>query len=71
MGFDFSLGVRHILRRDIDKLGYDRNFTIYDTADSELMKSIISDRISTRRSFPKSVLSYINFAKTGYQAPRI
>ena len=33
-----------ILRRDIERIGYSRSFTIYDTADSErLMKGIISD----------------------------
>ena len=33
-----------ILRRDIERLGYTRSFTIYDTADSErIMKDIIKD----------------------------
>lgn len=60
-----------ILRRDIDKLGYDRNFTIYDTADSErLMKSVISDLDLDEKIFsPKSVLSYISFAKDRMTSP--
>ena len=33
-----------ILRRDIDRLGYDKHFTIYDTADSDrVMKDILKE----------------------------
>ena len=35
-----------ILRRDIERLGYDRNFTIYDAADSErIIKNIINNML--------------------------
>ena len=54
-----------ILRRDIDKLGYDSSFTIYDTTDSEkVMKEIIRDMGLDDKTFPaKSVLSAISSAK--------
>ena len=54
-----------ILRHDIHRLGYDRSFTIYDTADSEkLMKSVVSDLNLEEKTFaPKSVLKYISIAK--------
>ena len=54
-----------ILRRDIDKLGYDSSFTIYDTTDSEkVMKEVIRDMGLDDKTFPaKSVLSAISSAK--------
>ena len=42
-----------ILRRDIERMGYTRSFTIYDTSDSErLMKDIISDMGLDDKTFP-------------------
>lgn len=60
-----------ILRRDIDRLGFDRSFTIYDTSDTErLMKSIIKDLSLEEKSFPaKTVLGYISRAKDRMQTP--
>ena len=54
-----------ILRRDIERLGYSRSFTIYDTADSErLMKDIIKDMGLDDKTFPaKYVLSGIGKEK--------
>ena len=54
-----------ILRRDIERLGYDRSFTIYDAADSErLMKDIIKDMGLDDKSFPaKYVLTVISREK--------
>ena len=51
-----------ILRRDIECLGYDRSFTIYDQADSErLMKQTIRDMGLDDKTFPpKYVLSVIS-----------
>ena len=51
-----------ILRRDIERLGYSRSFTIYDTADSErVMKDIIKDMGLDDKTFPaKYVLSIIS-----------
>ncbi|MBQ6839847.1 MAG: UvrD-helicase domain-containing protein [Oscillospiraceae bacterium] len=54
-----------ILRRDIERLGYTRSFTIYDTADSErMMKEIIRDMGLDDKTFPaKYVLSVISRQK--------
>ena len=54
-----------ILRRDIDRLGYSKSFTIYDTADSErVMKDIIKDMGLDDKTFPaRYVLSVISREK--------
>ena len=54
-----------ILRRDIEKLGYSRSFTIYDAADSErVMKDIIKDMGLDEKTFPACyVLSVISREK--------
>ncbi len=42
-----------ILRRDIERIGYARNFTIYDAADSErVLKGIIKDMGLDDKTFP-------------------
>ena len=60
-----------ILRRDIDRLGYDSSFTIYDTADSErVMKEIISEKNLDDKTFPpRAVLSMISKAKDKLRSP--
>lgn len=54
-----------ILRREIERLGYTRSFTIYDTSDSErLMKDVIKDLGLDDKTFPaKYVLSVIGKEK--------
>ena len=54
-----------ILRRDIERLGYTRSFTIYDSSDSErLMKNIIRDMGLDDKTLPaKYVLSIISREK--------
>ena len=54
-----------ILRRDIERLGYSRSFTIYDTDDSQrVMKSVLSDLNILDNTFtPKSVLKFVSIAK--------
>ena len=54
-----------ILRREIERLGYSRSFTIYDTADSErMMKDIIKEMGLDDKTFPaKYVLSVISREK--------
>lgn len=54
-----------ILRREIERLGYSRDFTIYDSSDSErLMKQIVADLKLEEQTFaPKVVLNYISSAK--------
>lgn len=60
-----------ILRRYIDKLGYDPSFTIYDTADSQsLMKRILSDLNLDDKTYPpRTVLNYISTAKDSMTTP--
>ena len=54
-----------ILRREIDRLGYDRSFAIYDTSDSaSLIKRILKELDVEEKNFPhRTVLSYISRAK--------
>ena len=54
-----------ILRRDIDRLGFDRSFAIYDTSDSaSLMKRILKELDLEEKNFPhKTILTYISRAK--------
>lgn len=67
----FHAACCRILRRDIDRLGYNRNFTIYDTADSDrVMKDIIRDMGLDDKSFPPRLcLSIISKAKDRLQTP--
>ena len=60
-----------ILRRDIDRLGFSKDFTIYDTDDSKrVLKDIIKEMNLDEKSFqPKSVLSIISAAKDRYESP--
>ncbi|MGN0999120.1 MAG: ATP-dependent helicase [Faecousia sp.] len=60
-----------ILRRDIERLGYTRSFTIYDTSDSErVMKEIIKDMGLDEKTFPaKYVLSIISREKDKMVSP--
>lgn len=54
-----------ILRREIDKIGYSSNFTIYDSDDSQrILKASIEELDVSDKNFPpKSVLSIISSAK--------
>jgi DNA helicase-2/ATP-dependent DNA helicase PcrA len=54
-----------ILRRDIDKIGYDKNFVIYDTADQHtVVKDCIKELNLNEKNFPfRSVLDTIGRAK--------
>ncbi len=54
-----------MLRRDIDRLGFDRSFTIYDTSDSQsLMKRILKELDMDDKTYPyRTVLNYISKAK--------
>ncbi len=61
-----------ILRRNIDRMGFDSRFTIYDTADSErVMKDILKDMGLDEKSFPpKLVLHQISKAKDKLLLPK-
>ena len=54
-----------ILRREIERMGYDRSFTIYDTSDSQsLMKRILKELDLDEKTYPyRTVLNYISKAK--------
>ena len=60
-----------ILRRDIDRIGFDKNFTIYDSDDSKrVIRDILKDLSLDEKAFvPKSVLSIISSAKDRYESP--
>ncbi|MBQ4145741.1 MAG: UvrD-helicase domain-containing protein [Clostridia bacterium] len=53
------------LRRDADKIGYEKSFTIYDTADQQtLMKSCLKElEIDEKKYAPRAVLAAIGSAK--------
>ena len=60
-----------ILRRDIDKLGYDKKFTIYDSDDSQrVIKDIIKNLSLDEKMFtPKTLLSAIGKYKDNLNTP--
>lgn len=60
-----------ILRREIEKLGYDKSFTIYDTDDSQrVIKSCLQDlNMSDKMYPPKSCLGEISHAKESMISP--
>lgn len=60
-----------ILRREIERLGYTRSFTIYDSSDSErVMKEIIKDMGLDDKTFPaRYVLSVISKEKDKQVSP--
>ena len=60
-----------ILRREIERLGYTRSFTIYDASDSErLMKDVIKDMGLDDKTFPaKYVLTVISREKDRMVTP--
>ena len=61
-----------ILRRDIDKLGYNRAFTIADSGEQRtLIKQICAElNIDTKRFDPRSILSAISNAKNAMLTPK-
>ena len=60
-----------ILRRDIDKIGFDRSFTIYDTDDSKrVIKDILKEMGLEEKTFPvREVLSVISNDKDAMMMP--
>lgn len=69
----FHTSCVRILRRDADKLGYDRNFSIYDTKDSEKLMKDVFTRLNIGlqdKAFPlKSVLAEISRQKEELVSP--
>jgi len=62
-----------ILRRDIERLGYTRSFTIYDSSDSErVMKAVLKDMGLDDKTFPpKYVLNIISREKDRMVSPEM
>ena len=62
-----------ILRSTIDLIGYERDFVIYDTADSKtVVKECLKELDLDEKAYPpKSVLSAIGRAKDNMQTPEI
>ena len=60
-----------ILRSEIEALGYGRDFTIYDSDDSQRMiKNVMAELdVSEKQLAPKAVLSEISFAKDKMISP--
>ena len=60
-----------ILRRDIDRLGFGKDFTIYDTDDSKrVIRDILKEQNLDEKTFqPRSVLSVISASKDRYESP--
>jgi len=60
-----------ILRRDIDRIGFDKDFTIYDSDDSKrVIKDILKEQNLDEKTFqPRSVLSVISHSKDQYESP--
>ena len=61
-----------MLRRDIDRLGFSRDFTIYDTDDSKrVIKDILKELgIDEKKLTPREVLSAISNAKDAMETPK-
>ena len=59
-----------ILRRYIDKLGYDTNFTIYDSDDSQTVMKDVCKRLQVDKQFtPRALLGAISKAKNEMMDP--
>jgi DNA helicase II / ATP-dependent DNA helicase PcrA len=65
-----SMCVR-ILRRDIDRIGYNRNFTILDSGDQQsVIKSILKEKnIDPKKFDPRAILGSISSAKNELITP--
>ncbi len=61
-----------ILRRYIDRLGFSRDFTIYDTDDSKrVVKDIIKEMELDEKAFaPREIVSVISNAKDAMESPQ-
>ena len=60
-----------ILRRDADRLGYPRSFTIYDSADQlSVMKTVLRELDLDEKVYPpRSMLAVIDRARDGLMSP--
>ncbi len=60
-----------ILRRDIDRIGFDKDFTIYDSDDSKrVIRDILKEQNLDEKTFqPRSILAVISHSKDQYESP--
>ncbi len=67
----FHAACSRILRRNIDVIGYEKNFTIYDTGDQKtLMKDVLKEMNINTKQFPeRAVLAEISSAKNECKSP--
>ena len=67
----FHAACMRILRRDIDKLGYDASFTIYDEEDKKRVIAAIIKRLNLddKRFEPRSISGIISRAKDNLESP--
>ncbi len=67
----FHAACVRILRRDIDRLGFSRDFTIYDTDDAKrVVKDILKEMDLEEKDFPpREVVSIISNAKDALESP--
>ncbi len=67
----FHAACVRILRRDIDRLGFSRDFTIYDTDDAKrVVKDILKEMDLEEKDFPpREVVSVISNAKDAMESP--
>ena len=67
----FHASCARILRRDIERLGYSRSFTIYDTIDQLAVVKEILKELQMREELnnPKAVLNQISKAKNDFVTP--
>ena len=66
-----SMCVR-ILRRDIDRIGFNRSFSILDTTDQlTVIKNILKEKnLDTKKFDPRSILGTMSSAKNELQTPK-
>ena len=69
----FHSSCARILRRDIERLGYSRSFTIYDTTDQlTLIKEILKTlQLREEQNNPRAILGAISNAKNAFMTPAI
>src|SRR5699024_9366761 len=62
-----------ILRQDIDRIGYNRNFTILDTSDQlSVIKQVLKDlNIDAKKFDPRAMLGRISAAKNELKTPEV
>ena len=69
--FTFHAACVRILRRFIDRIGFDKNFTIYGEAETKAVVKRICKERELNDDMVKRILSEISNAKTGIFRPKL